>query len=415
MLDLAADHAAHGWSPATTKKVRRAINEVLADLPAGRTIHASQVTAALNASDLPAGHTLRMLDQVAPLEDDRTPALVAWFDRQIAGLPARMADELRLWFTVLHQGHTTPPCTRPRSPTTIKTRLRWAMPTLRGWAAAGHTSLREISRADIAAALPPSGNPRATLGVALRSIFATLKAHKVIFTNPVTRTDIGQFERRQPLPADLDQIRDALGSADPARAAIAALVAFHGLRSAELCRLHLTDSLDRRLHLDQRTIPLAAPVTVRVAAYLDHRNRRWPNTANPHLFVTSRSALGTGPAGPTGSGAPWACPPCAAPGAHPRRGRRYPRRRAPARRPVQRHHAHRQPLRRRRHRPSRPQRIETTPTIGKDSTLAVVVLAAHRGLGCRRHARGGCTRRQPRPRRPAETAPAGARLPGALP
>ncbi|MGZ3103562.1 hypothetical protein [Streptomyces sp. H72] len=50
------------------------------------------------------------------------------------------------------------------------------------------------------------------------------------------------------------------------------------------------------LHLPGRTIRLAAPVHVRLDAYLAHRHRRWPNTANPHLFVTSRSAPYTTPA-----------------------------------------------------------------------------------------------------------------------
>jgi hypothetical protein len=34
---------------------------------------------------------------------------------------------------------------------------------------------------------------------------------------------------------------------------------------------------------------------VRLAAYLAHRGRRWPNTANPHFFVTLRTALSTTP------------------------------------------------------------------------------------------------------------------------
>jgi hypothetical protein len=298
LLELVAERAAaFGWNPGTAKRVRRAVGKVLADLPLGQPASATQTAAMLNAANLPASHTLALLAHVGLLDEDRTPALVAWFDRQIVGLPDPMAHELRLWFTVLHEGHTTPPRTRPRSPVTIKTRLGWVLPTLHHWADAGHSSLREITRADVAAALPASGTPRATLGLALRSIFSTLKAHKVVFTNPIARTDIGEIERRQPLPTDLEPIRDALHPANPARAAIAALVAFHGLRTIELRGLHLTDIHDRRLHLDGRTVLLADPVAVRVTAWLDHRTARWPNTANPHLFITSRSALGTTPVG----------------------------------------------------------------------------------------------------------------------
>ena len=38
----------------------------------------------------------------------------------------------------------------------------------------------------------------------------------------------------QPLPVNLDTVREAIHSSEPARAAIAALVAFHALRSGEL-------------------------------------------------------------------------------------------------------------------------------------------------------------------------------------
>lgn len=76
-----------------------------------------------------------------------------------------------------------------------------------------------------------------------------------------------------------------------------ALIAFHGLRSAEIRALHLIDVRDGRLHMRERTLPLAQPVTKRLAAYLDYRNARWPNTANPHLFVTGRTAIGTSPLG----------------------------------------------------------------------------------------------------------------------
>jgi hypothetical protein len=42
---------------------------------------------------------------------------------------------------------------------------------------------------------------------------------------------------------------------------------------------------------------LAEPVRTRLAAYLDHRNRRWPNTANPHLFIHYKTAGRTDPVG----------------------------------------------------------------------------------------------------------------------
>jgi hypothetical protein len=52
----------------------------------------------------------------------------------------------------------------------------------------------------------------------------------------------------------------------------------------------LTDIVDGRLILDGREIPLAAPVRTRLAAWLDHRNRTWPGSANPHLLINRRTA-----------------------------------------------------------------------------------------------------------------------------
>ena len=61
--------------------------------------------------------------------------------------------------------------------------------------------------------------------------------------------------------------------------------------------LKLTDIVDTRLALDGRDIPLAAPVVVRLAAWLDHRTQTWPASINPHLFVGIRSAPRLGPVG----------------------------------------------------------------------------------------------------------------------
>ncbi len=61
--------------------------------------------------------------------------------------------------------------------------------------------------------------------------------------------------------------------------------------------LQLTDIHTGRLHLHGRGIPLAEPVRVRIAAWLSHRNQRWPRTLNPHLFISKRTALRTTPVG----------------------------------------------------------------------------------------------------------------------
>ncbi|MFG6199040.1 hypothetical protein [Nonomuraea sp. JJY05] len=38
-------------------------------------------------------------------------------------------------------------------------------------------------------------------------------------------------------------------------------------------------------------IALAAAVRTRLVAWLDERHRRWPRTANPHLFINTDTAV----------------------------------------------------------------------------------------------------------------------------
>jgi hypothetical protein len=251
--------------------------------------------ALLTTIDLPAGAVMRVLEEVGMLAEDRIPAFDAWAASQIAQLPHPMAAEVSIWLEVMKHGSLTPPRRRPRSQTTIELHLRWALPTLLRWAAGGYTSLREISRDNVVRDLPPSGNPRAQVGQGLKSIFRLLKARKVLFTDPTARVSTGRHEDRQPLPVNLDDLRDALNSGKPAHAAVAALIAFHGLTTSQVQQLGLTDVRDRTLHLDDRSIPLAGPVQHALAAYLDERQTRWPHTTNPYLFVTSRTASGDVP------------------------------------------------------------------------------------------------------------------------
>lgn len=257
-------------------------------------INASDVEL-LRDIDLPVWPVMRVLDAAGALVEDRTPALDRWLAQQIDGLPPAMVTELTQWYEVMKHGSPTPPRRRPRSQTTIKLHLGWALPTLRIWAAAGHTSLREITREHVLDALPPSGNPRSTAGQGLKSICRLLKGRKVLFTDPTYRVKVGYHESRQPLPVNLPLLRAALHSDDPAQAALVALTAFHGLRAGQLQRLHVTDLHDGRLHIDGRTIVLAQPVRDRVRAWLDLRQQRWPETANPHLFITRHTGRRTEP------------------------------------------------------------------------------------------------------------------------
>lgn len=291
---LTLDHAArHGWRKSLTSRTRQAIRILLAcqDTP-GAAVKASQVVL-LGQAGAPVRAACEVLAEAGMLDDDRVPSIDTWFARAICQLPEPMADELRTWFEIMRDGSTTPPRLRPRSPATIRLKLRWALPALHAWAASGHASLREITRQEVIVALPPSGTPRATVGAGLRSVFTILKAKKVVFTNPTAGIRTGSPETREPLPTAVSQLHNALTSDDPLRAAAAALLAFCGLEPRQLPRLLLTDIRDGRLHLPGRTVPLADPVLHRLADWLDERQRRWPLTANPHLFINQQNATRT--------------------------------------------------------------------------------------------------------------------------
>ena len=292
LLDQAAlDHTSrHGWSKTRTIMVRLALRVLVAlqDEPVPP-FKASQISA-LTTVHLPVGGVRAVLADVGMLDDDRPPAINAWFERKVAALPAPMVTELRVWFEVLRDGSTASPRYRPRSRSIIVSRVYWTLPTLRAWALGGHESLRDVSRDDVLATLPAGGTRRATTLAGLRSIFKVLKSRRMVFANPTRGIPIGSHEQNQPLPVDVEVVRRLLQSPDPVQAALAALLTFHGLRTDELRHLLLTDVRDGRLLVGERQIILADPVRSRLRAYLDFRNARWPRTANPHLFIHLRTA-----------------------------------------------------------------------------------------------------------------------------
>ncbi len=146
------------------------------------------------------------------------------------------------------------------------------------------------------AALPASTGHRHFAENGLKSLFKILKGRRLVFTNPMKGIDLTRVVRNLPLPLDPALIRAELASPNPVVALAVALVAFHGLTGKQVRELQLTDIVDGRLQLDGRDIPLAAPVRTRLAAWLGHRNRTWPATANPHLPSTDAPRHASSPA-----------------------------------------------------------------------------------------------------------------------
>lgn len=292
------DHAArHGWSKSSIKTTLRGLAIVLSlqDTP-GAALRATEILQ-LHQIGITTLRALEICRAAEVLHDDRPSVFEHWFTELITELPVSMRGEVRRWQIIMSEGSTTVPRSRPRSQTTVRLYLRWCMPALRHWAAAGHVSLREITRDEVLAVLPDSGNPRAAMGQGLRCLFRVAKAHRIVFLNPMRGLSTGTHQRRQPLPLPAAIIRDGLNSPDPATAAVVALTAFHALRSGDLRTIQLTDLHSGRLRLDGRIIPLAAPVRTRIRTWISERERRWPDTANPYLFVSKRTALRLEPVG----------------------------------------------------------------------------------------------------------------------
>lgn len=286
----------HGWGRFTERTVTGAVHLLLGiqDTP-GAPILASDVTL-LKAVRLPVGLTRDVLAAAGYLEHDDVPDIAVWAERLIAHLPEQMRAEIRVWVKVTIEGRSRAPRRRPKSARTLRGRLRPTLPVLEALAAAGHQSLRTVSRNEVVDALPEAHNPRQVAGYAMRQILQILKEERLIFANPLANAVFPRSENVA-VPEHLASIRAALASPDPATAAVAALCAFHALPTRQIIALKITDLRGGYLHVPGGPIPLAEPARQRLAAYLDYRNTRWPATANPHIFLTQRSALRTNPAG----------------------------------------------------------------------------------------------------------------------
>jgi len=301
--DVVREHATrHGWSKRQTNDVIRSLRivQVLQDTPSAM-IHATDVQA-LSRYGGNVSSTLEVLAAAGLLIDDRLSHVQRYFASKTTQLPAPMTAQLEVWLEVMLGGSHQAPRRRPRDPMTTRIHIMGIAPILHAWATDGRQSLAEITTAQVRAALPASGSHRYFAEYGLRSLFTVLKDRKLIFTNPARSLRPTPMTRNVPLPLDTDAVTRALNSSDPAIALAVALVAFHALTAAQVQRLKLTDVVDGRLALDGRDIPLARPVLVRLAAWLDHRGATWPASINPHLFVGIRSAPRLGP---TGKQFPW--------------------------------------------------------------------------------------------------------------
>lgn len=154
------------WSPRQRKDAIIGVAIMLGIQVDGRGPVRSSEVEALRDIDMCVWTVIEVLSAAGALIEDRMPAIDAWFHERLVDLPDPMASELRIWFDIMKNGSRSPRRRRPRSAGSITLHMTWALPVLRQWAAAGHTSLREITRDHVYDAIPAIGVERPTSSTA---------------------------------------------------------------------------------------------------------------------------------------------------------------------------------------------------------------------------------------------------------
>ena len=211
-------------------------------------------------------------------------------------MPAPFAAEVRTWTEAL-QGRG-PRAGRARQTSTIQGYLRILEAPLASWAAR-YESLRQVTTDDVTAELAPlTGATRLLALSAMRSLFGTLKARRVLFTNPAAPLTGRRVQPPPVLPLDDGLRASLLGRLhDPGRAAHRP--ARRGARAAPGRHLRPDPGRCRprrwQLIVGGRARPLDRLTAEHLRAWLQARQARWPATANPHLLINRSTGGGTGP------------------------------------------------------------------------------------------------------------------------
>ncbi|NDL57982.1 hypothetical protein [Phytoactinopolyspora mesophila] len=282
-----------GWPAATTRGVQRAI--ALVAVTSSHFDPSPAVLAELRRRYLPLRRLREFLAaaELGPFPRQMHPTSLV--KHTLGELPAPMVKELTAWITALTGDDSTHRRTRPHTSSTIDSYLRAVRAAVQQWAR-HYPSLRQVTDDDVDTHLEPlRGSRRTHTAVALRSLFGTLKAHKMIFADPARHTRPGNYPRRPVLGLDDATRTGLLPSLDRAdHRLVVLLAAVHALSRADIAKLRL-DDVDLHAHtivMHGHTRPLDTLTHDHLVAWLHERRQRWPNTANPHLLITTQSALG---------------------------------------------------------------------------------------------------------------------------
>jgi len=288
---------ARGWSPSTLRRVQHSLAALLASQPTlARPLEAAAVRQFLIERRLTALRVVEFLADQGLVRVDEHAVLDRWLAGRLQPLPAAIQAEVQIWIQGLRG--RGPRAGRPRRDATIQGYVRAAAPALADWSAR-YQSLRQVTTKDVAAQLEPLAGPTRKLTlVVLRSLFRTLKARRLIFTNPTA----GLTAPGAPplLGLGLDPARRAglLGRLDrPDQQLIVLLAGVHALRPHQIRVLALED-IDPGtgiLRVAGRPRRLDSLTGQALRGWLELRRVRWPASANPYLLVNQSTAGGLTP------------------------------------------------------------------------------------------------------------------------
>ncbi|MEU8893950.1 hypothetical protein [Streptomyces sp. NPDC048442] len=287
----ADNHAdAQGWSPGLRERVQQSLYLLTAVHGPHETIKASTVATLPRQQRRRA--VLRVTEILATLEllnDDRPDPLDGWIHRRLSRVHPEIAAGTLVWINIVRHGG---PRRRPRSPATVRNQLTAAIPFLLA-CSERYCTLRQVTRSDLTEWLAQCAAPH-NEAVALRSMFKTLKSQRLLFTNPARGVSLGARPGTVPKPLSPEAIKSMAESAatDPALKLLIALIGIHALypHQARALPMSAIDFVRGRLTFGDIDHPLDTFARQAAADYIELRREGWPNTRNPHLFISSQTA-----------------------------------------------------------------------------------------------------------------------------
>jgi hypothetical protein len=288
---------ARGWSLSTLRRVQHSLAALLASQPMlAWPLDAAAVRQFLFERHLTALRVVEFLTDQGLVRVDEHAALDRWLARRLQPLPSPIQDEVQVWIQGLRGRGPRPG--RPRRAATIQGYLRAVTPALADWSAR-YQSLRQVTTEDVTAQLEPLAGPTRKLTLAvLRSLFRTLKARRLVFTNPTA--GLAAPGEPPPVAVGLDSARRAglLGQLDrPDQWLIVLLAGVHALRPHQI-RVLALDAVDLgagTLGVAGRPRRLDGLTGQALGGWLERRRVRWPASANPYLLVNQSTAGGLTP------------------------------------------------------------------------------------------------------------------------